>query len=102
VGRLTMPDGKKRAKYSKSQQVVKDWLLSERNKLKQGIFVSDEKMTVATFLEWYLEDHAKRKLQITTYNSYKDIIERNIVPALGRVRFFPYVPNKSTIFFQRS
>jgi integrase len=86
VGRITLPDGKKRAKYSKSQQVVKDWLLAERNKLKQGIFVRDDKMTVATFLERYLEDHVKRTLQITTYESYKDVIERNILPTLGAAK----------------
>jgi len=35
VGRITLPDGKRKSKYSKRQQVVKDWLLAERGKLKQ-------------------------------------------------------------------
>lgn len=50
VGQISLPEGKRRTKYSKKQTVVKDWLLAERNKLKQGIFVADDKITLGTFL----------------------------------------------------
>jgi integrase len=94
VGRITLPDGKKRTKYNKKQQVVKDWLLTERNKLKQGIFISDEKMTLETFLRRYLEDYGKRSLRLTTYESYTFIIERHIIPELGSVKLKDLRPDQ--------
>ena len=36
VGRITLPDGKKRTKYNKVQKVVKDWLLENRKWLDLG------------------------------------------------------------------
>jgi len=86
VGRLVMPDGKRKSKYNKSQKVVKDWLLAERGKLKQGIFVSDDKLTLEAFLRRYLEDHVKTSLRITTYESYRGVVEGHIIPAIGSVK----------------
>jgi integrase len=83
VGRINLPDGKKRTKYGKTQKNVKDWILSERSKLQQGIFVSDDKITFGAFLRRYLEDYCKRSLRVTTYESYKAVIEKNIIPELG-------------------
>jgi integrase len=86
VGRITMPDGTRKPKYSKSQKVVKDWLLAERGKLKQGIFVSDDKITLETYLRRYMEDYAKGSVRVTTYESYKGVIENHIIPNIGSVR----------------
>lgn len=94
VGRISLPNGKKLTKYDKKQQVVKDWLLSERSKVKQGIFVSDDKMTLQTFLERYLEDHCKRSLRLTTYESYKYIVEDHIIPELGKVKLKSLRPDQ--------
>lgn len=94
VGRITLPDGKKRTKYNKKQSVVKDWLLIERNKIKQGIFIADDKMTVGTFLGRYLEEYAKRSLRLTTYESYKFIVERHIIPELGLVKLKDLRPDQ--------
>jgi len=86
VGRITLPDGKKRVKTSKTQKIVKDWVLVERNKIKQGIFTTGENITLETFLIRYLEDYGKRSLRITTYEGYKQVIERHIIPDLGKVK----------------
>jgi integrase len=86
AGRINLPDGKKRTKYGKTQKNVKDWILTERSKLQQGIFVSDDKITFGAFLRRYLDDYCKRSLRVTTYESYKAVIEKNIIPELGTVR----------------
>ena len=86
VGRLTLPDGKKKVKYSKTQKEVKDWLLKERGKLSEGIYVPDDKITVENFLRRYLEDYGKRSLRVTTFEGYSAVIERHIIPEIGRLR----------------
>ncbi|MBV5342534.1 phage integrase SAM-like domain-containing protein, partial [bacterium] len=86
MGKLTMPDGKRRTKYSKTQKEVKDWLLSERGKLSQGTYIRDEKMTVEAFLNQYLEDYGKNSLRATTLHSYTEIIEKHIIPEIGNLK----------------
>ena len=86
VGRLTMPDGKRKTKYSKRQQVVKDWLLAELGKQQQGSYIPDDKMTVGDFMNRYLEDYGNQNLRQTTYDIYAGWIKRHIIPELGKIR----------------
>lgn len=86
VGRLTLPDGKRKRKTNKRQQVVKDWLLLERGKLAQGIYIADDKITIEAFMLRYLEDYAKRSLRVTTYQFYEGWTRRHIIPQLGKIR----------------
>lgn len=94
VGRLYLPDGRRKTKYNKSQKVVRDWLLVERGKIKQGIFVTDDKITLETFLRRYLTDYAKRSLRTTTYESYEFLIERHIIPELGTIKLKDLRPDQ--------
>src|SRR5512135_1949272 len=83
VGKITLPDGKRKTKYGHTQKEVKDWLLSERNKLSQGSYIADEKMTLADFLTRYLTDYGEHSLRATTYHSYSATIKLHILPELG-------------------
>jgi integrase len=94
VGKITLPDGKSKTKYNKKQQVVKDWLLAERNRIRQGIFVRDDRITLEAFLHRYLTDYAKRSLQPSTYSSYEFIIEKHIIPHLGMVKLSALRPDQ--------
>ena len=42
-------EGKKKRKTSKSQQVAREWLLIQRQAVKQGTFVFDESTTLSQF-----------------------------------------------------
>ena len=85
-----MPDSKRKSHHNKSQKVVKDWFLTERGKLQQGIFVANDKVILEAFLRRYLEDFGKRSLRIVTYESYEAIIEKHIIPELGSVRLVSF------------
>ena len=39
VAEISLPGGKRKRKRSKYQKVVKDWLLTQREALKQGLLV---------------------------------------------------------------
>src|SRR6266487_6330986 len=101
VARITLPDGKRSVKYSKSQKVVKDWLLMERGKIKQGLYVPDEKMTVGAFMNRYLEDYGKQNLRQTTYDIYAGWINRHIIPELGKVRLSDLRPTHISLLLTK-
>lgn len=66
AGKITTPEGKRKTQYAKAKKDIKDWLLKERSKLAEGIYIPDEKVTVETFLHRDLEDYGKRSLRVTT------------------------------------
>jgi integrase len=92
VAEVTLPDGKRKRKYSKVQKTVKEWLLRQRKALQDGIWVEDDKITVAAFLERFLNDTLKNKLKPKTIESYSYLITNHINPTLGEIRLTDLKP----------
>ncbi len=57
-----------------------------------GAFIEPSKITVAEFLEQYLASLAVRKLSPKTYDRYKEIVNINLIPALGHIRLAKLEP----------
>jgi integrase len=92
TGAITLPNGKRRVKRSKIQGVVKNWLITERKKISDGIYATDSKITLSSFLRRYLEDHCRRTIRATTFERYQSIIEDHIIPDLGDVKLMQLSP----------
>jgi integrase len=102
VGRMTLPDGGRRTKSSKVKQVVKDWLLENRNQLRQGILPADDTVTVAEFLNNYMENIGKQMLRPTTQKMYNSYIRVHINPVIGRVKLKDLRPDHlQTLYRQK-
>jgi integrase len=83
---ITLPDGRKKRKYSKNQKEVRDWLVDQRKNLKDGLFVDDQKLTVGEFVERWFADVKSPLLRPSTLISHESIIKNHIVPEIGYVR----------------
>jgi len=83
---VTLPNGKRKSKRSKSQQVVKDWLLEQRKAQKDNLLLKDEKITVGEYLDRYLADVAAHTLKPSTLHSYNYLIRDHIKPNIGHIR----------------
>jgi integrase len=85
-------DGKKRRKRSKSQKVVRDWLLIQREAIQKGLWVEDNRLTVGQFLDRYYNDIACHTLRPKTLVSYESIIRLHLKPDLGELRLIQLTP----------
>lgn len=92
-------EGKKKRKTSKSQQVARDWLLLQRQAVKQGTFVFDESTTLSQFLDRFVTDIVKTTLKPKTISSYQFLIEKYIKPALGEYRLGQLKPHHLQKFY---
>ena len=101
VARITLPDGKTRAKYNKKQSVVKDWLLENRNQLRQGILPADDTVTLGEFMTNYMENVAKNNLRPKTIEGYEHLIKRHINPEIGRIKLTQLRPEHLQSFYSR-
>src|SRR5699024_5316291 len=70
VGKYTLPGGKRKTKYGKTQKEVKDWLLDVRKALGDGFMPESDKVTLGEFLNRYLADYAENSVRASTYESY--------------------------------
>lgn len=62
IAKITLPDGKRRVKYSKTQKVVREWLVASQNQLRQGTLSKDDTVTVSEFLTNYMNTVGKHTL----------------------------------------
>ena len=93
IAEVTLPDGKRKKKRSKKQQVVKAWLLEYRNLVKENDPPVDERITLSGFFAKFLEESAKHTLKPKTYSSYKWLIEKHVIPEIGRLKLASLKPH---------
>ncbi len=86
VAQVTLPNGKRKTKYSDSQKGAKEWILNERETIQKGNWVAEDKITVGDFLDRYMADIAAHTLRPKTIEAYEYLVRRHIKPELGVYR----------------
>ncbi len=51
-----------------------------------GLAVDPKNLTVATYLERWLEDSVKGSVKVRTYDDYRYCVDKHIAPELGRLK----------------
>ena len=98
VGRLELPpgpDGKRRRSrpvYSRTQAGAVEKLSTLRDETAKGIEQLDKTLTVAAYLETWIEDIAKPRMKPHAWRSYRSAINTRIVPAIGTRRLAQLKP----------
>ena len=92
IAQITLPNGKRQSKYGKTQKEVRDWLLTRRKELSEGILADDGKLTLGVFLDKWFEDIAKPKLRPSTLTVHECMIRLHIKPEIGHVRLSQLTP----------
>lgn len=82
-----------RITFTKPTKREADAELAKRvNELNTGIHISPSKLTVAAYLERWLTDYAATNVSGKTYERYKQIVEKNLMPALGHYHLTKLAP----------
>ena len=93
VSQITLPNGKRKVKYSKTQKVVMDWLLAQRQAVQANNWVDEDKITLSAFIDRYLKDVAAHTLRPKTLESYESLIRLHIKPELGEFKLSALRPD---------
>lgn len=82
------PDGRKRTREArfKTQKAALEALNQWKRDLADGLLSRSEGMTLATFLERWLQDCIRPRCRPRTVESYGELIRRHITPGLGAIR----------------
>jgi len=99
VAQITLPTGKRKVKYSKTQKVVKDWLLSQREALHKGNWVENDKVTLSEFFDHYMSNVASHTVRPKTLQTYEYLLRIHIKPELGHIRLINLRPDHLQNFY---
>ncbi len=86
VADVSLPDGKRKRKRSKSQKVVKGWLLTQRDAIRDGTVIEKDQIRVGEFIDRYMTDVAEHTLRPKTLEAYNYLIRMHIKPEIGDIR----------------
>ncbi len=93
IAEIVLPDGKKKRKRNKKQSVVRDWLQTTLNELKQGTYLADSNVTVEEFFNRFLTDVVDKTLKPKTIDSYRLLAAKHIIPFLGKLKLKEVKPH---------
>ena len=83
---LTLEDGKRKSFYGKSYKEVEEKLRVARNEQKQGTLATGPQQTLKSYLWYCLEDVHKHRIRIGTYEEYRTILNKHLLPTLGHIQ----------------
>lgn len=93
AGEISLPGGKKKTKYAKTQKEVRVWLEDQKKALRDGTIVTDEKTTVEEYMRKWYEEVARHKLRLSTQSTNSSILKKHIYPALSDVKLSKLTPS---------
>lgn len=90
--RLSLPDGKRKSLYAKSQREVRDRLRAAQRDAENGLDLTARTQTVGQFLDRWLTDVAKPNLRPKTHHSYAQLVRLHLKPHLGHHQLAKLTP----------
>lgn len=100
VGRK--PNGKPNRKffYGKSRAEVAEKLREAQNQLAAGAVMDPGKMTVADWLNLWLESYVRPNVRQATYENYRDHLDNHLIPGLGHIKLKKLTTTDIQLFFK--
>lgn len=82
------------------QKALDDFVHEFEKKVKNGQYMSGEKITLKEFTERWLKDYAPLNLEKTTQNTYEHNLDTKIIPALGHLKLSKIKPMHLQSFYK--
>jgi integrase len=101
VAQITLPNGQRKSKSSKVQKEARNWLIDQRYKLLEGLYVTNDKINLSSFLDSYLNDVAKHSLRPRSYAKYFAINKNHIKPDIGNFKLTALRPDHVQALYSR-
>ena len=99
MGKITLPNKKRRSKSGKTKQEILDWLTDQKSSIRKGVYVTDENVKLGDFITSYMENVARHNLRPRTYIAHAGYVRNHIVPELGHIKLESLRPDQVQNFY---
>lgn len=83
---------------STKEEAEKALTLAKSEYIKTGDTKQDSNISVADYFKYWLGDYVETNLKHSTYNNYKRVINKHIIPSLGKYKLKELGPKELTDF----
>lgn len=86
--------GKRKRKYlyGKTQDEVVRKMNADLGRLHRGVDIAPDRVTVADYLNQWLEESVRPSVRIRTFESYRSIVELHLNPSIGKHQLAKLTP----------
>jgi len=100
VAQIRLENGKLRQFYRKTEKEANIALRKALHEQEQGTLATGPQQTLKMYLEQWLEQvHKPSVRSVGTYNMYRIVIQKHIIPSLGHVRLQRLTPQQIQAFY---
>ena len=102
VAQVKLENRKNKQTYHKTEKDAQVALRKMLGELEQGTLATGKQQTLKAYLEDWLKDVVKPSAHsIGTYNMYRIVVEKHVIPSLGHVRLQQLKPQQVQGFYAR-
>jgi len=100
VARIRLEDGKTKQQYCKTEKEAQVALRKMLHEQEQATLAIGPQQTLKMYLEQWLEQvHKPSARSVGTYNMYRIVIQKHIIPSLGHIRLQRLTPQQVQAFY---
>lgn len=96
---ITLENHRRKTFYGKTRKEVQDKLNVALHEQKQGTIATGPQQLLKPYLERWLEQVYKPSVKVSSYNQYRSVVRRHLVPGLGHVPLQKLTPEKVQAFY---
>ena len=89
---ITLDDGRRLVRKAKTERAANRLLRQMQVEREEGRLIT-QKMTVATFIERWLENTARQRVRPSTFECYQHKLRTHVLPTLGRIQLSKLTPD---------
>lgn len=100
---LGWEDGKRRRKfvYARTRRAAAEKMAEVQRLVAAGLPVPSDRQTVAAWLTTWLDQHLPDGLSPNTVEQYRSIVDKHLIPSLGRIRLKALTPAEVEAMLRR-
>ena len=99
VAQFYLETGKKKCLYRKTEKEAQVALRKALHEKEQGTLATGPQQTLKVYLEQWLEQVHRPTLRLSTYDSYRTIIHKHLIPCLGHIQLQRLTPQHVQAFY---
>ena len=102
VASIRLENGKKKQRYFKTEKEAQLALRKMLHEQEQGTLPTGPNQTLKVYLEHWLEQvHKLSTVRISTYEMYRIVIYKHIIPLLGHIQLQKLTPQQVQVFYTK-
>jgi integrase len=99
VAQFYLETGKKKCLYRKSEKEARAALRKALHELEQGTLATGPQQTLKVYLEHWLEQVQRPTIRLSTYTSYRTVLDKHLIPCLGSIQLQRLAPQHVQAFY---